>query len=715
MKSGKTVVTEVPAPVVKPGFVLVRNVASLVSAGTERMLVEFAGKNLVDKARARPDLVRQVVTKARRDGILPTMEAAFNRLDQPMTLGYSSAGIVVEVGEGVRGFQPGDRVACAGGGFAVHAEMALVPVNLLAHVPDSLNLEEACFATLGAIALHGFRLASPQIGDRVAVIGLGLLGLLASGIARSAGCEVMGVDLSTERVKRAQGLGYQAVVRSSAEETGKALTKGLGFDHILICADAKGDDPVELAAILARDKANVVAVGAVGLDLPRKPYYEKELNFIVSRSYGPGRYDPQYEEQGVDYPAGYVRWTEGRNLQAVVDLMAARKLDVHPLITHRFEIENAPDAYELITGKTLEPFLAVLITYPDGGEPSPLRKVNVASATASTSSSSKDLRLGVLGAGNYANATFLPVIQRSGGVEKVAIASVAGVHARTAADRFGFQTAISEDSAILTDEQINLVAILTRHDLHASQSIQALNHGKHVYCEKPVAITLQELSDLKETLSRPDMPVYTAGFNRRFAPLAIQMKSFLAGSAEPMALHYRVNAGPLPLTHWLHDPLVGGGRIIGEACHFLDLMTWLTGSLPVSASISALPDGGTYREDNVLITVRFADGSLGSLSYLANGDRSAPKEYLEVFSAGRMAILDDFDRLELWKNGAKQTRRGGLRQDKGHAASWQAFLAGARSGKPPIPYAELFTVAELTIRLVEQLRGGHPSADVSVG
>lgn len=713
MKNGITEVVDVPVPVVKPGFLLVRNAASLVSAGTERMVVDFAGKSLVGKARSRPDLVRQVITKAQREGIIPTIEAAFNRLDQPMVLGYSSAGTVVEVGEGVRDFRPRNRVACAGGGFAVHAEYVLVPQNLAAHVPENLDLEQASFATLGAIALHGFRLAKPQIGDRVAVIGLGLLGLLAAGIARAAGCNVFGVDLSPERVSLAKELGFAATVRDAAEAAGADFTRGMGFDSVLVCADAKSNDPVELAGVLARDRAKVVAVGAIGMEIPRKIYYEKELDFLISRSYGPGRYDPLYEEKGQDYPAGYIRWTEGRNLQAVVDLMAAGKLNVEPLISHRFSIDKAPDAYQLITGKSKEPFLAVLLTYPQNEDEQIIRRVEL--QPLPTRKVEGKISVGVLGAGNYANATFLPVIQKTGGVELNTIASAAGVHARSSAKRFGFLAATSDENDVLSSDSINTVVILTRHNLHAHQSIIALNAGMNVYCEKPVAVNLEQLDQLSTCLKTNEMPLFMAGFNRRFAPLAIEMKRFFDGIREPLHMHYRVNAGILPLTHWLHDPVEGGGRLIGEGCHFIDWMTWLAGSLPESAVISALPDSGSYREDNFTVTVQFANGSLGTLHYLANGNRSAPKEYIEVSAAGSMAILNDFHSLTLFRDGAKWNLNAGIRQDKGHKDAWKAFLKGIQTGQQVIPYPELLRVAELTIHLAEVLRTGGSGQQVKLG
>lgn len=575
------------------------------------------------------------------------------------------------------------------------------PQNLLAKIPETLDYELACFSTLGAVALHGFRLAQPQVGDRVAVIGLGLLGLLAAGIARAAGCQVFGVDLSPDRIRLAESLGICASLRKGCEGAARDFSQGNGFDQVLICADAKSNDPIELAAVLARDRARVVSIGAVGLDMPRKPYYEKELDFIVSRSYGPGRYDSQYEEKGVDYPAGYVRWTEGRNIQAVVDLMASGKLDVRPLISHRFEIDQAPAAYELITGKSKVPFLAVVLNYPQV-EPEIIQRKVVLHPLADQQA----ITVGVLGAGNYANATFLPVIQKVGGAALVGISSAAGAHAQTAAARYGFQYATSEADQIFSDSKINTVVLLTRHDKHVSQTIKAFNAGKHVYSEKPPAVSLDQLDELRTALSQENHPQYMLGYNRRFAPLAIKMKEFISASSEPKMITYRVNAGALPLNHWLHDPVEGGGRIIGEGCHFIDYMTWLCGSLPVEGSIRALPDTQKSREDNIILTLSFADGSLGTLLYLSNGDSALPKEYVEIFSAGRVAMLHDFRQLETWHNGSRQNYSGGLRQDKGHVNSWKAFLESIRTGQPAIPYDQILLASELTIRLMENLRSG---------
>ena len=710
MRDGKTQVVEVPVPQARRGTALVQVAASLVSAGTERMLVEFAGKSLVGKAQSRPDLVRQLLDKARREGLVTTLESAFNRLDQPMVLGYSSAGTVVSIGDGMPGIQVGDRVACAGGGYAVHAEYNIVPHNLLTPLPDSVDFESAAFTTLGAIALQGFRLAQPQLGDQVAVIGLGLLGLLTVGIAKAAGCHVFGVDIDPARVKLALQMGADATTaRADAEEAGRTFSSGRGFDAVLICADTHSNDPIELAGVLARDRGQVVAVGAVGLEIPRKLYYEKELHLQISRSYGPGRYDSAYEEQGRDYPYGYVRWTEGRNLAAFVELLASGRLDVHPLITHRFDIAQAPDAYELITGKLKQPFLGVLLTYPQASNAPAATRVRVAQAAAAAPLKG-DPGLGILGAGNYATAVFLPNVQKVGGVQKVAIATASGVSARHAAQRYGFQIASSSEDELFEAPDIQILALLTRHQHHARQVLAALAHGKHVFCEKPLAITPAELDEIEAVLNglNEKSPRVMVGFNRRFAPYSRELQRFLHNRSEPLAAHYRVNAGFLPPSHWLHDASQGGGRIIGEGCHFIDYLTWLVGQPPVSVQAAGLPDGGRYHEDNVQLTFGFPDGSLGTLTYLANGDKAFPKERIEVFCGGRVAVLDDFRSLELFHNGKRTRMVSRMTQDKGHRAAWEAFLAAVRSSQPaPIPYPELIGVTRASFAAVEALRSGN--------
>lgn len=704
MRDGKAEVTEVPIPTIKPGHVLVKNIASVVSAGTERMVVEFAEKSLVGKAQSRPDLVRQVLDKAKREGVIPTIQAAFNRLDKPMALGYSTAGIVVEVGDGVVGFHPGMHVACAGGGFAAHAEYGLIPKNLLVPVPEEVPFEEAAFATLGAISLQGFRLAAPQVGEKVAIIGLGLLGLLMVGIAKAAGCQVFGIDLDPARIKLAEEMGIdKAVSRNQAEGAGSVFSKASGFDSVFICADTKSNDPIELAGELVRDKGVVVAVGAVGMQVPRNIYYHKEAAFLISRSYGPGRYDNRYEEQGFDYPYGYVRWTEGRNLEAIVNLIANKKLFIEKMITHRFSITDGVKAYETITGKNAEPFLGVVLKYPyEGLEKS--GKTFVAVDQSRAYPGAEHIKIGVLGAGNYATAMFLPVIEKVGGVDKIAISSARGLNARHAAAKFNFKFAGTSEDEIINHEEINTVVLLTRHADHKRQVVQSLSNKKHVYCEKPLALNFDELKEIEENLFETQS-LLMVGFNRRFAPLSLKLKEFLNRSQEPKHIHYRVNAGFLPDNHWLHDLLEGGGRIIGEGCHFIDYLTFLTGSLIQSVTAFGLPDQGKYHEDNVTIVLRFEDGSVGTVDYLANGDKSVSKETVEVFSGGQVAFLNDFRELKLVSNGKHQKIKARSGQDKGHAGAWSAFVNAVKNGnEPPIPYNEIFSVTKASFAAVQSLR-----------
>lgn len=711
IKNGKTTIEDVPIPTPREGQALVKISASLVSAGTERMVVEFAEKNLIGKARSRPDLVKQVLDKAKREGITPTLQAAFNRLDQPMSLGYSSAGTIVALGKNMTGFKVGQRVACAGANYAVHAEYNLVPKNLLTPLPKNVDFESAAFTTLGAIALHGFRLAQTQIGENVAVIGLGLLGLLTIQIASAAGCNVLGIDLDPQRVKLASLLDIQSVTRSQAEASASAFSHQRGFDAVIICADTSSDDPIQLAGIISRDRGRVVATGAVGLNIPRKIYYEKEISFINSRSYGPGRYDVSYEEDGVDYPLGYVRWSEGRNFEAVVDLLASGKLKVESLISHRFPIEKGVQAYEVITGKKKESFLGVLLTYSEKTKAE--NKIIFPSIVHRPSSI---VKLGVLGAGLYANSTLLPILKNNKDFELIGIASSGGFHAQNSGKKFGFHYATSSDDEIINDKNINTVAILTRHDSHAELVIKALKAGKNVFVEKPLAIDVAGLNKVIKQLTIDNRPqtvkhgqsstvhgLLTVGFNRRFSPHAQSLKSSIVNRPSSMHLHYRINAGFIPSNHWTQDPNIGGGRIIGEACHFIDLITYLVGAPPVSVHAVALPNNGKYSDDNVSMTFTFPDGSIGVIDYLANGDKSMPKERLEVFCDGMVAILDDYVKLQILENGKWKMESGN--QDKGWKNEMSTFARAIKEGsEPPIPYEHLIGVTKATFAAVESIR-----------
>src|SRR5271156_2585337 len=713
-RSAEITVVEVPAPKLLPGCVLVRTAASLVSAGTERASSEFASKNLLQKAKMRPDLVREVLNKISRDGLAATVSSVRSRLDQPGALGYSSAGTVVAVGEGVVDINPGDRVACAGAGHAVHAEFACVPRMLTARIlSESVTFDEAAFTTLGAVALHGVRNTDPKLGDVVAVIGLGLLGQLTVQILKEAGCSVLGMDISAGRAELALRLGADAVSSSHSGFRDLCLhhSAGHGVDSVLITAQTPSNDPINLAGDVARNRAVVVAVGTVAMDIPRRSFYEKELDFRVSRSYGPGRYDAAYEQKGIDYPIGYVRWTETRNMEAFLKLLADHKLDLLPLITHHFPIARAHCAYELITGKTNEPFLGVLISYPEAADDSSYVNLPAPRRPVATS---RSIQIGLLGAGSFATSTLLPVIKRTAAVDMVVASAASGSHAHHAAKKFGFRFCTTNEQEVFDDPAVNTVVIATRHHLHAAQVIAALGSGKHVFCEKPLCLDETELRSIVAAHDDDSVsirPLVMVGFNRRFAPLAIQMKKFVQEAGEPLALHYRVNAGFLPPDHWLNDPLQGGGRILGEVCHFVDFLCFLTGSAPVEVETRSLPNPGRYSNDNVVCSMRFADNSQGTISYLANGDRSYSKERLEVFGGGSVAVLEDFRRLELVRGGKKRTFRSLLRQDKGHRGGWEAFITAIQTGaESPIPLREIVSTMLATFALEESKCLGQPVA-----
>ncbi|MBW6472941.1 MAG: bi-domain-containing oxidoreductase [Anaerolineaceae bacterium] len=704
IKEGNAEIVEVPIPDIKSGHILVKNHASVVSSGTERMVVEFAEKNLLMKAKSRPDLVKQVLDKAQREGIIPTIQAALNRLDTPMALGYSSAGEVISVGEGVENIKPGDRVACAGGGFACHAEYVLIPKNLFAKIPDSVSYEDAAFSTLGAISLHGFRIAAPQIGEKVAIIGLGLLGLIMIDVCKAAGLKVFGTDLDQSRVDQANSKGVVAVHRELALDQGLNFTENRGFDVVFICADTNSNDPIELAGQLARDKGTVVAVGAVGLEIPRKIYYEKEINVLISRSYGPGRYDHTYEEQGKDYPYGYVRWTEGRNLSAIIDLLESKKLEVKSLITHRFPIEEGVKAYETITSKNNEKFLGVIIQYPDNGSSEKLeRRVDIQKISVLNLEGNK-VSIGILGAGLYASAVFLPIIQKTTSVQKLGICSAKGLSARQLAKKYDYEFACTDEAEIFNNNEINTVVILTRHSDHARQIIRGLQANKHIYCEKPLALNTTELLEIKQAYKNAQSNLMV-GFNRRFSPFILKAKDFIKKTSEPKMIHYRVNAGFIPANHWVHDPNQGGGRIVGEGCHFIDLCIYLADSKPVSIQTIGLPNLGKYNDDNVVINMIFNDGSIATIEYLANGDKSVEKETLEIFCGGKVVQLIDFRKLILTSNGKKTQHHSRFAQDKGHLGSWQAFINSIELNfEVPITFEELFTSSLATLLAAESLR-----------
>jgi predicted dehydrogenase len=582
-----------------------------------------------------------------------------------------------------------------------------IPRNLAAVIPSGpglrdVPLEEAAFATVAAIGLQGIRLAELQLGEVVAVIGLGLIGQIIVQLARINGCRVIGMDPSTDRCRLAEQMGCLAT--ASCDEDMKvvaaSISDGSGVDSILIAAATDSNAPVSLAAEIARDRARVVAVGAVGLTLPRKPYYMKELDFRVSRSYGPGRYDVEYEEKGRDYPIGYVRWTEGRNVASILQLLASNQLNFASLITHRFPIEQAAKGYELITGRTGEPCLGVVITYSN--EPSSAHRVELSSEPLRTVSESATPCVGMLGAGNFVTATLLPAMKAAGRITFGGICAAGGTSARSAGSHSGFRFCASDESELYEDPSINTIAVCTRHSLHAQQVVAALNVGKHVFCEKPLAMNEEELASIVEAYEgQHPKRLLMVGYNRRFAPLAQQLKQFVSESVEPFVMHYRVNAGFIPLNHWTQDPEQGGGRLLGEACHFVDFLSFICGHPVVAVLATVMPNVGRYSDDNIIATLRFADGSIGTITYVANGDKSFSKEQVEVFVQGRVAVLDDYRVLKTIRDGKHKIAKSRLRVDKGHRGEWEAFAGAIRRGeRSPISLNELLNSTLATLALV---------------
>jgi predicted dehydrogenase/threonine dehydrogenase-like Zn-dependent dehydrogenase len=706
-KTGEVKVVEVPAPRAQVGCLLVRNAWSLVSAGTERSTVSMGQKGYLGKARARPDLVRKVLDSARREGVVAAFQKVQARLDTWKTLGYSTAGVVVEVGEGVDGFHVGDRVACGGQDKASHAEYVSVPANLCAKVPDGVDFRHACYTTVGTIALHGVRLAGLQLGESAAVIGLGLLGQITVQILKAAGCRVLGIDVNPEACELARKSGADVVGvrgKDDIETLAAGLTRGFGVDAVLITAAAPTSDPVELAGRISRDRGSVVMVGVTGMEIPRDLYFSRELQFRVSRSYGPGRYDPLYEESNLDYPIGYVRWTEGRNFESFLDLIAAGRLDLDLLTTHRFRIDDAVQAYDLITGKSGGRFVGVLLEYPGDPAEIPARRIAVGRPAAAPAAGAGRCVLGVIGAGNYAQAMLLPHFKGRNDVTFKTVATSSGVTARKVAERMGFAAAASDPREVLEDPAVNAVLIATRHHLHARFVVEALQRGKAVFVEKPLVMNREELKQVAEALAGAPAKLQV-GFNRRFAPTAKAAREFMAGVPAQTVL-YRVNAGPLPATHWLRDPAQGGGRLVGEGCHFIDFVPFLCGARPERVYARALGGGAADSPDSFVIQLGMADGSLGTILYTALGDSSFPKERVETFGGSRVAVIDDFKSGTLTAGGSTR-KTGGSGQDKGQAVQVDAFIRMVTAGgPPPIPVEELLAGAAAMLAAQESMRTG---------
>lgn len=706
LKNGTIELVDVPTPQARSGHLLIASRGSLISAGTERMLIAFGKSNLLDKARSQPERVRQVLDKMRTDGLLTTLDAVHTKLDQPLPLGYCNAGVVLEASTGVVGFEVGDRVVSNG----PHAEIVSAPRNLCAKIPKAVADDEAAFTVLAAVGLQGIRLAAPSMGESVVVTGLGLVGLLTVQMLIANGCQVLGLDLDAEKCALAASLGAKAVQVDKGVDpvaAGMAFSHGRGVDAVLITASTKSSQPVHQAAQMCRKRGRIVLVGVTGLELDRSDFYKKELTFQVSCSYGPGRYDEAYEQKGHDYPFGFVRWTEQRNFEAVLDLMASGRLNVKPLISRTFPFEEAPSAYQaLLADPSL---LGVLLEYSGfSAEPQPVVEISQPSA-ASLSPSTSQARIGMVGAGNFASLVLLPALRETK-ASLHTIASRGGTSAAIAARKFGFGYAAANEDAVLSDDKINTVVIATRHNSHARLVVSALRAGKHVFVEKPLALNREQLDLVRQAVQEAPDQQLLVGFNRRFAPLVQKMKQLVEQRTEPISIIYTVNAGAIPADHWTQDPQAGGGRIIGEGCHFVDLIRYLVGHpiVGVTARMMGASAGLQVREDKMTILLDFADGSTGTVHYLANGSKRFPKERVELFSEGRILELDNFKRLTGYGWPGFRGERS-WRQDKGHKQEVQSFVQRVQDGGEwLIPWAELEEVTLATFVAVEQAQRDLP-------
>jgi predicted dehydrogenase len=712
LRSRAVSVEEVPAPCCLPRGILVKTAASLISCGTERAMVSLGAKNLFGKALDRPDLVRKFFRRAWRDGLADALSCAQARLETAVALGYSAAGTVLEAGAEAEEFAPGDRVACAGAGYAGHAEINWIPQNLCAKIPPAVDFGDAATAAVCSIALQAVRVADAKLGERVAVIGLGLVGQIIAQILRAAGCTVWGLDPDPDRVRRARELGtdYACENRSwRVSPWAEAIRLGQGMDVVIVSASTRSSEPVELAGEISRDRAVIVIVGDVRVDLPREAYYRKELQVRYSRSYGPGRYDPAYEQRGNDYPYGFVRWTEKRNLEACLDLLAAGKLRVGPLITHRFAVDDARQAYELLTGANEEKYLGILLTY--SGMASQTRRAQLPERTlkgACPKIARSKVRIGWIGAGRFSRARLLPALRKIRNVECIGVANATGISACRAARDFGFRYASTDGEDVLNDPEIDAVFIATRHHLHAPFARAALERGKHAFVEKPLCVNETELSELAQAYAK-SQTLLSVGFNRRFSPFARECADFFAGRREPLTILYRINAGTLPPNHWIFDPEQGHGRLIGEICHFVDFAAFLADSQPHQVQVWSLSDQNV-KGDNLHVHLTLADGSRAEISYVSSGDAALPKERIEVFAQGRTAISHDFSRSFFYHNGRCRSKWA-LHQDKGHRDELLTFLrAVTDGGRPPIPFESLYAVMLATFRIRESLSRGSPVA-----
>jgi polar amino acid transport system substrate-binding protein len=702
-KTGELYVDTVPVPSISNGMVLVENEFSLISAGTERSTVKVAQASLLGKAKQRPELVAQVLQNMKKEGLAATITKVRTKLDSLKALGYSTSGTVIASLDKGGLYKPGDRVACGGQDYASHAELVAIPQNLVAKIPDNVTVEEAAFTTLGAIAMQGLRQAEPTLGEKICVIGLGLLGQITCQLLKANGCSVFGIDFDDKLINLAVQLGAEQAVKRDDPNIVSAcenFTDGRGFDSVIITAATPTNDPIVLASEILKKKGKIIIVGAVKMDLPREPFfYKKELDLRMSCSYGPGRYDPNYEESGKDYPYAYVRWTEQRNMQAFLDLLSRKVIDVKPLITHVFEIDDATKAYDIVLGKTKEMHIGILLKYTANSEKhKTLTQVNNAPLSK--------INTGFIGAGSFAQSYLIPNA-KAWGASLDGVVTSKGITAKNVLDKFKFNFCATDSNDVLNKNEINTVFIATPHSSHSRIVVQSLEAGKAVFVEKPLAINSEQLDAVIEAKAKYNKTLLV-GFNRRFAPVSERIKSEFKSVTEPLVVNIRVNAGLIPKEHWIQQPEVGGGRIIGEMCHFIDLMQYFTDSEPVKVYAESISSGNAkiVPEDNIAIVVKFNNGSVGNLTYLANGDKSVPKENIEVFGAGVIGVINDFRSGSVHRdNKTTKLKSSG----KGHKEEVEAFLNCVRDGKEsPINFRSICLTTITTIKILESLYTGLP-------